>query len=137
MSIALILEVSSEASERSILSAAERLAQFWAEGKDTYAGIFQHSDMNFRIEISPNNTAIMAENIGQLQSIKIGARIFFFVVPSQNETCINQIVEFMNTIAQTTQAKFILSQEYETVYAVKSNGTIDYRNSFFSDSKTA
>jgi hypothetical protein len=127
------MEIGKEASEQSILSAIREFGTFHPSGdKNTYEGNFNHSNMYFKVDISPQSKAVMAENVGELQNIEIGARIFFFVVPSQYEICINQIVEFMNVIARTTEAKFVLSQEYETVYAVKSNGGIDYKCSFYS-----
>jgi hypothetical protein len=134
MSITMILEIGEAASAQSILSAVQAVAGSKpSEDGSAYVGNFDHSNMYFKIDVSPRDKAVTAEDVDALQDVPIGARIIFSVVPSQYEKCVEQITELMNVLAKTTQAKFVLSQEYETVYAVRSNSDIDYKCSFFNE----
>ena len=116
MSITMFLEIEEGVSYSEIASVLSKVKASYAEEEDKLFGNFFHSNCFFVFDRASPDLEVIAENI--TVDWKVGVRASFNSPNSAMEKSWEDIKAFVAALANDARFKFVLSFQYEGIYAM-------------------
>lgn len=130
MSIMMTLEADQQLLRAEVLAALAMCnVSEIVEDKDTVTGNFPKSNMYFVFSDVNEDTSIATDDASDMQW-KVGSRMVFHYVTSTFDECSSGLHQFLLKLTELSKAHFILSFQYETLYAVRDENGLQIFNKF-------
>ena len=132
MSIDIILEADQRLNKNDVIFAFKKCAILNFEiGDKVMHGNFPSSNMFFTIcEPDEERSYVIAEGVPNPVTWHVGIRIIFTYVISKYSGCVAEVHQFLNELVKISPAHFILSFQYENVYASNDENGLHFFSEF-------
>ncbi|OPA86063.1 hypothetical protein BFW87_25225 [Pseudomonas fluorescens] len=130
MSITMFLEIEEGVSYSEIISVLSKMKASYAEEEDNLFGNFFRSNCFFVFDRASSDFEVIAESV--TVDWKVGVRGSFSSPNSAMEESWGDIKAFVATLANDARFKFVLSFQYEGVYALNNEGGFKIVQEMFS-----
>jgi hypothetical protein len=120
MSLSLNMEIDSQLQFEDLHTVFEKAGLINITSNDgELSAEFRNSKMAVDAERRDDLPEPLTEGIGSEERWKVGSRIAFYYQISNPELCNKEISHFLKELANFTSANFVLSFQYENIYALR------------------
>lgn len=123
MSFSLSLEIAVNGSEQSIIKFLSSIGEVIDEGEASVLLSFPNSGLKCLYKIFAEGRDLTAENIEV--TWLVGSIAYFTYAKGSFDLCSTEVRSIINGLCKQFDVNFVLSHEFEKIYAIKNGGNIE------------